>query len=395
MKGLEAKIAFRSFRSIKETSFISFTAWITLLGIAVGVMSLVVVMSVMNGFEEELQRNIIDTESHILLYRKRKGIDNWQKIKKDIKKVHPSIQGVLPITYNEVLFIHKGKVQGGILEGVDAKSSHVLAPLADKQVQGSECFIGEELALRLNLKKGDTVRVMLPSPDVQRTPKLIELRVAGVFESGLYEYSSRYVYADLSYVQKHLGWKDRVSAFKVRISEPEKAIEIARKIRSDIEFPFFVRTWIHMNQNLFMAIKMEKVIMAIILAAIVGVALFNVVSSLIMIVIQKKKEISILKALGMTNGRIQKIFLFQGLFMGIIGTAIGLISAFVICAILSHFKFIHLSPDIYYLSYLPVKVRPIEVMVICVVMMIVSFFAAFLPARRAARLFPTEGIRYE
>ena len=395
MGGLEAKMALRSFQSARESSFISFTAWLTLLGISVGVMSLMVVMSVMNGFEKELRRNIIDSESHILLYRKQKGIKNWRHLKSQIAASEQSIQGVLPLTYNEVLFIHNGRVQGGVLEGVEPETAGMLGPLKDKQPSGANVYVGTELALKLNIRAGDSLQVLIPDAAEGASQKIVEVKVAGTFESGLYEYSSRYVYADLAFVQKHLGWRDRVSAFKVRIGEPERAVEVSRIIREKISFPFFVKTWMHINQNIFLAIKIEKVIMAIILACIIGVALFNVVSSLIMIVAQKTKEISILKILGMRRVAIQNIFLWQGGMIGMAGTVIGLGLAFGLCALLSKFRFIGLSPDIYYLSFLPVEIRFTEAGGVLATMIVVSLAASFFPARKAALLYPIEGIRYE
>ncbi len=369
-----------------EPSFVSFTAWITLLGVATGVMALIIVMSVMNGFESELQRNMIEAESHIILYRKQGGISGWEDLKRQIERADPSIRKVSPIIYQEALFLSQGRVEGGVIEG--------RTPEENQLWRGSSCSIGKELALKLGVKKGDRLKVLVPDPKGKKN-KILTLQVSDIFESGLYEYSSRYVYADLSYLQKHLGWNGRVTAFKVSVSDPLQAGEISRKIRSEISFPFFIKTWMTFNKNIFLAIEIEKVVMFIILSGIILVAIFNVVSSLVMIVIEKTKEISILKAMGMANRGIANIFLWQGALMSVAGTALGVILAFLGCYTLARFRFIELSPDIYFLSYLPVEVRSIEVLVISLGMIVVSLLASFSPARRASLLYPVEGIRYE
>lgn len=371
---LEAKIAVHQL--LRGTSFISFTAWITLLGISIGIASLIVVMSVMNGFEKELQANTIQAESHIILYRKDKGIENWQQMKAKIYEADPSIEEVMPITYNEVLFIKEGRVHGGILEG------------QEKEFSSDGAFLGKELAHKLQARPGENIKILL-------SQKLVALKMINTFDSGLYEYSSRYAYAPLNFTQKNLGWGNAVSAFKVKVKDPSQVKTLARKIRNHTSFPFFVRTWMDMNRNILIALKMEKVVMSIILGAIILVALFNVVSSLLMIVIEKTKEISILKAMGMQQKNIARIFLWQGTFVGLSGTVFGILLALGISWLLRTFHFISLSPDIYYLSYLPVEVRGVEVMMVCIGMFLVSLCASIYPAKRAAKLYPVEGIRYE
>lgn len=389
---IEARIAFRQ---LFQGVGLRFTAWMTLLGVSLGVMSLVIVLSVMNGFEKELQKNIVRSESHILLYRREKGIEKWRELQKKIKKADPSILDVLPMTYNEVLFIHQGRVQGGVLEGVYPQSSSVVESLETKDLSKEGLVIGQELAHKLQVKTGDRIKILLSSGQESVPPKIMFLNVLGIFDSGLYEYSSRYAYVNLAFTQKSLGWENRVSAFKVKIQDPGKAREIARSIRRQVNFPFFIRTWMDMNRNIFIALKIEKVVLAIILSAIIVIAIFNVVSSLIMIVIEKIKEISILKAIGMSRSRVGRIFLWQGVFLGVIGSSLGIGLAWLGCEILSYSRLIKLSPDIYYLSYLPVEMKWQEVVFVGVGLIGISLGASFYPAHRAARLFPVEGIRYE
>ena len=391
---LEAKIAFGHMRH--PASFIPFTTRMTLFGLSIGVMALIVVISVMNGFEQELKKNMMATQSHILFYRKDKGIENWEKLKAEIKKSNSEVKGVLPITYNEVLFVHEGRVQGGVLEGVEATESHWIPALGGRQPSKDGCFVGQELARKLNLKPGDTVKVLLTQTTAnEAAPKIFSLKVLGVFDPGVYEYSLRYVYADLAFTQKHLHWGNLVSAFKVQIQNPALAKSVGREIRAQVELPLFMRTWMDMNRNIFEAIELQKTVMAIILISIIAVAAFNVMSSLIMIVIEKTKEIAILKYMGLTKRRIANIFLLKGLYMGVLGTAIGIFLAVIVCFLIDRLHLISLSPEVYYLSYLPVKIRWQEVLWIGGGMVILSLLASVLPSLRAASSYPAEGLRYE
>ena len=389
---IEARIAFRQ---LFQGLGLRFTAGLTLLGVSLGVMSLVMVLSVMNGFEKELQKNMVRSESHILLYRREKGIEKWRELQKRIKKSDPAILEVLPITYNEVLFIHQGRVQGGVLEGVDPETSSVVESLGTKDLSKEGAYIGEELASKLQVKEGGRIKILLSSGQESTPPRIVFLKVLGIFDAGLYEYSSRYAYVNLAFTQKNLGWSNQVSAFKVKVKDPQKAREIARTIRRQVNFPFFIRTWSDMNRNIFIALKIEKVVLALILSAIIMIAIFNVVSSLIMIVIEKIKEISILKAMGMNRARVSRIFLWQGAFLGVIGSLLGIGLAWLGCAALSYSHLIKLSPDIYYLSYLPVEMKWQEVVLVGSGIVVISLMASFYPAHLAARLFPVEGIRYE
>ncbi|MBI3017083.1 MAG: ABC transporter permease [Deltaproteobacteria bacterium] len=389
---IEAQIAFRQlFQGIG----LRFTAGLTLLGVSLGVMSLVMVLSVMNGFEKELQKNMVRSESHILLYRREKGIEKWRELQKKIKKSDPAILEVLPITYNEVLFIHQGRVQGGVLEGVDPETSSVVESLGTKDLSKEGAYVGQELARKLQVKEGGHIKILLSSGQESSPPRIVFLKVLGIFDAGLYEYSSRYAYVNLAFTQKNLGWSNRVSAFKVKVQDPQKAREIARAIRRQVNFPFFIRTWMDLNRNIFIALKIEKVVLALILSAIIVIAIFNVVSSLIMIVIEKIKEISILKAMGMSRARVGRIFLWQGAFLGVIGSSLGIGLAWLGCEALSYSRLIKLSPDIYYLSYLPVEMKWQEVALVGAGIIGISLAASFYPAHLASRLFPVEGIRYE
>ncbi len=386
---LEFKIALHHLEKGKSKG-----TWITLFGVSVGVMALIVVISAINGFERELEHHMIGHEAHVILYRKDQGIKDWQSLIKKIQNVDSDIQSVLPITYDEVLWISKkDKVSGSILEGVDPNSAFVIEALKDKKFEPNGCYLGEELAKKLAVQSGEKIQALLFKSKGE--PKLVQFTVLGTFSSGLYEYSSRYVYARLEDTQQKLGWGKNVSAFKIQLKHPQNAKQLSRKIRAQVSFPFFIRTWFDVNRNIFIALKMEKIVIGIILCAIILVALFNVVSSLIMIVLEKTKEISILKSLGMTQRQISSIFVLQGMMVTFVGTSVGIILAWGLCKLLEVTRLIQLSPEIYYLSYLPVEMRWHEVGVIFIFLMGMSAVVSFYPASKAAEVTPAEGLRYE
>ncbi|MBI4040392.1 MAG: ABC transporter permease [Deltaproteobacteria bacterium] len=390
---LEAKIALRQIHH--PSSFIRFTIWMTLMGVALGVASLLIVMAVMNGFESELQRHVMFSESHIIFYRYQRGIPQWKSWQKKIQNVDSSIQAVLAVTYHEVLFVHDGRTRGGVLEGVETQDDRMATLLRGNHFSKEGCIVGEELARELNLKKGDLLKVVLHFPGADQPPKIFSLIVDGTFSAGIYEYASRYVYAPLLVTQTHLGMKESVSAFKIKIRDPEEAKVMAHKIREQLSFPFYVRTWMDMNQNIFMAIKIEKIVMSVILAGLVMVALFNMMSSLFMIVIGKTKEIAIFKAMGMQRRQVMRIFLWQGGYIALLGTFAGVFIAFGMQMVLNYFHLIPLSGEVYYLSYLPAAWRWQEVMVISAVVIGACLGATVIPAKKASNLYPVDGLRYE
>jgi lipoprotein-releasing system permease protein len=228
-----------------------------------------------------------------------------------------------------------------------------------------------------------------------QAPKSRLFHVVGLFQSGMFEFDNTLAYVDLSTAQQFLGIGDAVTGVEVKVADIYKARQIADSLRARLGYPLYVRDWMQMNQSLFSALKLEKVVMFIILTLIVLVAAFNIVSSLIMMVMEKTKDIAILKAMGATTARIRKIFVLEGLMIGVTGTVLGLLGGFILCGLLKRYKFIELPRDVYYISTLPVNLQASDVITIALSAILISLVATVYPSRQAAKLDPAEALRYE
>jgi lipoprotein-releasing system permease protein len=258
-------------------------------------------------------------------------------------------------------------------------------------------ILGKELARSLHVLKGDMVQVIttkgMISP-IGHVPTMRRFVVKDYFETGMYEYDGSMAYIGLDDAQKILRMQGAVSGIEARVTDIYKAREVAEKVVAKLGYPYWVRDWMQMNRNLFSALKLEKTVMFIILALIILVAAFNIASSLIMMVMEKTKDIAILKAMGATDASIRKIFVFEGLLIGALGTFLGVVIGFIMCTLLEKYKFIELPGDVYYLTTLPVNLDLMDVAVIAASAMVICFLATLYPARQASKLDPVEAIRY-
>jgi len=268
-----------------------------------------------------------------------------------------------------------------------------------KHGQMLPCLImGQELAKNLGVWVGDVVSVISPFGVITplgQIPKVKQFLVSGIFASDMYEYDSSLIYISLPQAQQFLDLKEAVTGLEVKIDEIFKAREFARTLQNKLGFPFWTRNWIDMNKSLFSALKLEKTTMFLILILIIVVAALNIGSSLIMMVMEKVRDIAILKTMGSTDKDIMKIFIYQGLIIGFLGTVLGVIGGISICLLLKEYHFIQLPQDVYYISTLPVELRWGDIIAITIGAITLSFLATIHPARQAARLDPVEALRYE
>jgi len=401
----------RYLRAKRKQAFISLITILSTAGIALGVMALIVVIAVMSGFESDLKSRILGGQSHIVLMRHGGPFTDYIEILKELEKIDGVISAT-PVIYTQIMLRASSKVSGAVLRGIDPESAgRVIKTLdkisfqnpkpgvgesADNDVPG--IVLGKELANNLGVGKGDTVYLISPrgmiSP-IGHLPAMKRFRLTGFFESGMYDYDGSFAYINIEQAQKILRMGNSVSGIEIRVSNIYKAREISQKIVSDLGFPFWARDWMQMNQNLFTALKLEKTVMFIILTLIVLVAAFNIASTLIMMVMEKTRDIAILKAMGATDKSIKKIFVFKGMVIGTLGTILGVLSGSVLCTILKHYKIAELTGDIYYFTTkLPVRLEFFDVFIIVSAALVICFLATIYPARQASKLDPVEAIRY-
>jgi lipoprotein-releasing system permease protein len=411
MMSFEYFIGGRYLRAKQKETFISLITLLSVAGVTVGVMALIVVIAVMAGFESDLKQRILGVESHIVLMRHDGSLTGYKKISQQINELQ-GVEAATPFIYSQIMLRSSTGVSGAVLRGVDPESAgRVIKILKNsvlhrlERIQGHVnsktvvpgIILGKELARNLGVLKGDTVYLIssrgMISP-VGYLPAMKRFEVVGLFESGMYEYDGSLAYINLQDAQKILNMKGFVTGIEVRVDDIYNARNIAKKIVSELGFPYWARDWMQMNHNLFSALKLEKTVMFIILALIVLVAAFNIASTLIMMVMGKTKDIAILKAMGAMDSSIRKIFIYKGMIIGSVGTTLGVGLGFVLCKLLEKYKFIRLPGDVYYISTLPVRLETLHVIIIVSVAMVICFLATLYPANQASKLNPIEAIRY-
>lgn len=370
------------------------------MGVAVGVGALIIVISVMTGFDQDLKEKIVGTYSHIEVlsdYGIKPTADFTDKILKTNHVVASSffLNGQALIRKNE-------NVSGVIVKGIDPQNEIRVSALGIymkkgflEDLKGDNAVVGSELANKLNVKIGDELSIISPKYLSEKKTQARNFKVCGIFTSGMYEYDSNLVYLDIASAQELFGATGLVSGASIKVDDIFNVDAVKKSLQASLGFSYIVRTWLDLNRNLLEAIKLEKTVMFIILTLIVMVACFNIASALIMTVLEKTKDIGILKAIGASNLDILAIFALQGGATGIIGTALGTVFGIGACWCLKTYKFINLPKDVYYLDKLPVKVEAQDIIIIVCSSILISLIAAIYPAYKASRLDPVEALRYE
>lgn len=407
-------IALRYLKSKKRNRGVSFNALISVIGVAVGVMALLVVLSVMSGFHEDLQKKILGANAHVLILSYKNGIEDYKKVIDEFSR-EPHIVSMSPFVLGQIMVSFGKKAHGVFLRGIEpslelrttdilkyVREGSIENLIAERKKNTDEdhpwIILGKELASMLGVMRGDVVNVLSPMGEIGplgMLPKIQNFRVAGTFEMGMFEYDMNLVLTDIKAAQTFFGYGNTVTGIEIRLDDIYKASLVRDSINKKTGFPYYARDWMQMNRNLFSALKLEKFAMFVILILIVLVASFNIVSTLLMNVMEKQKEIAILKAMGATSRSVMMIFMLQGLLIGVIGTILGISGAYLLGKMIHNYEIIKLPADVYYLSRLPVKMKLIDFVIVSVSAVAISFISTLYPSYHAAKLNPVEPLRYE
>lgn len=411
----ELFIGLRYLRAKRKQTFVSLITLISIAGVMVGVTALIVVIAVMNGFKEELRDKILGVTSHVVISRFDGNISKYPEVTAKVEEVS-GVNAATPFIYTQVMISSRKAISGAVLRGIEPQTASKVINLqknlragslkeleAENKPEGMRAtpgiILGNELARNIGVSRGEPVTVISPLgrlTPLGRVPRSQTFRVAGIFDSGMYEYDSTIAYVSLWAAQRFLGIGDRVTGIEVRVDDIYEADRVAKAIGKALDgYPYWSRDWMRMNKNLFSALKLEKIVMFIILTLIILVAAFNIVGTLIMVVIEKTRDIAILKSMGATRRSIMKIFLIEGTVIGLVGTLLGLLGGYTLCTLLATYKFIELPSDVYYISTLPVQMNPLDVALIALAAIVITLAASVYPAWQASRFDPAEAIRYE
>lgn len=431
----ELFIAARYLRARRRQAFIGIITLISVLGVAAGVASLVVALAINNGFRQDLQQRLLGSTSHINLLRVQSdGIANWRPLMERLAKT-PHVTGAAPAIYEQVLISRGPRARGAVLKGVipayenrvsdllqavrigsaaleetgsdksaaggatpDDESPDAITGVRQRVASMPAVVLGKEMADELGATVGSVVLVTSPQGELTpfgMVPKYLRFRVTGIFNSGFYDYDSSWGFTSLKDAQQLFGLGDLISVLEFKVDDIYRASEIARQLERDAGQGYMATSWMEQNKQLFRALRLERVVTFITIGLIVFVAALNILISLTMMVMEKTKDIAVLMSMGTRKSQIRQLFVSQGMLVGAIGTAIGLLAGYGISFAGAHYHFINLSPEVYSIDYVPFAPRVSDGIVVAVVSIGISFVATLYPSWSASRILPAEALRYE
>ncbi|ADU65791.1 protein of unknown function DUF214 [Desulfurispirillum indicum S5] len=397
----ELTIAWRNLRGKKREKFISFIGLISVLGIAIGVAALIIVLGVMKGFETELRSKILGATSHIVVSSYDGVMTEYPDLERRIRAID-GVESASGVLHASLMLMGQRNVSGVVARGIDPEShAHIASYIVEGSLQNlhqpDSIIIGRQLASKYHLDVGSVVTFLAPSGRIGpfgSVPKRKQMRVAGILQTGMYEYDTSLAFASIETVSDIAGHRDlSVNTIEVRIRNIFNTEDAMAAIREEIGPMYFTRDWTTMNANLFSALKLERVSMFLILCVIIIVASFNIISTLVMMVMEKTREIGILMSMGATRRSISRIFFLQGILLGIAGTILGTISGIVLSLLLKRYQFVKLPPDVYMLDTVPVQLEPVIILTIIALSILISILSTLYPARQAGKLSPVEALR--
>ncbi len=402
----ELFIAKRYLTAKRKQAFISVITFISILGITIGVMALIIAIALITGFQSDVQDKILGSTSHIMVQDMLgEGLSDYSQLIDRIEN-QEEVTAVSPVAYETVLFSGPFQSHGGILRGVDfeleRKSAEWLqdlqGSLPDSEGRPEGILLGRDLAYHLGAGLGDLISVITPSLRLSPTaliPRQKKFRVAGIFHTGLYEFDNATALIWLDAAQKLFRLEDRISLIQIRIQNIFRAEEVAERIKDLLPEDAYATTWMEMNKPLFSALKLEKQLLFLTITLIVIVAALNIVATLILMVMDKTKDIGILIAMGATSKNIRKIFFFQGALIGIIGTTLGTALGLFWNWLANTFEIIKIPLEIYHIAYVPFRLKIIDLVLIIGVALLISFLSTLFPSHRASKVDPVVALKYE
>lgn len=398
---------FRYLVNRQKHAFVSLITLLSMAGVAVGVMTLIVVIAVMTGAEYDLRKRILGAQPHVIVMHRQGLFGDWKTTADQIRQI-PGVQSVAPFIHKRIVLRSASGMSGALLKGTavehaaDARSTgfedNVRPPAATPVDSIPSITLGKSLAEALDVEKGDTLLCMIFSNtfsfSVGHAPTMKRFVVGGIADSGHVEYDKTAAFIHIDDARSMFGsGTDEVTGIEVKLDRPLEADRIAQSIDSALAPAFWTISWMQMNRNIFSALKLQKSVMFIILILIIIVAAFNIAGSLFMMVMERIKDISILMAMGATAKQIRRIFMFKGLVIGFVGNVSGVSLGCVLCAILKRYQFIDLPGDVYYFTTLPVRLESMDMIAITLAAFAICFFASLYPARLASRIVPVDGLR--
>ena len=389
----------------RKNSFISIISLASIVGITIGVAALIIALSLINGFQKDIRDRILSSSAHLMVTASgNEGIDDYRGLIKQISERFPQVRLVTPVVYGMVLVRGSAQdVSGAVFRGIDLSQPQKETWLNKLELgrlpaAADQILIGTELALKLGLIVGDNCLVITPQPVLSPSgliPKYRRFRISGIFKSGLFEFDSGTVIAGLGSAQALFNFPGRIHYLQINLFDLFAAEPIAADLRRMLPGQYGVVTWKELNASLYSALALEKTVLFFTLTLIIVVASLNIIAGLILLVIQKIKDIGILLSYGAGPGLIKKIFFIQGGVIGLIGTAFGVMLGVSFCALANRFELIKIPADIYQVNHVTFHVNPLDLLAIILASLLISFTATLIPSRRAASINVVDAVKYE
>ncbi len=403
----ELFVARRYLTARRKQAFISVITSISVLGVMIGVAALVIAIALITGFQEDVQAKILGATSHIMISDiSGEGLADFPAVEAKVRS-DKSVEAVTPVVYNTVLLTGTAKTTGAYLKGLDFNKEKPSA-LWLRQLEAGRIpepggaregiLLGREIAFDIGAQVGDVIDVVTASSTLSPMglfPKRKRFTVTGIFNTGLYEFDRTTALVWLPTAQKLFGLEGRVSFLQVKLRNIFDAPAVAQRIRIALPPTVYVTTWMELNRNLFSALKLEKNIMFLTITLIVIVAALNIIATLILMVMEKTRDIGVLMAMGATPGSVRRVFFYQGAMIGVFGTSLGVVLGLAWCWLANTFELIKIPVDIYQISYVPFRLRPLDLLLIVGVTLAISFVSTLFPARRASKIDPVVALKYE